>query len=214
MSKGTRYPHVINTLRKQLVPDSRVLEIGCGGAIYKDMFTHYVGSDIGKTSYADPGDVDVFCDGRHLPFQASSFDLVFMVNCLLLIKETGIALNEFYRVLRPGGRILVFDYNTKGSKWVKAQQEANGYTGHSSIWSPFQLQSLVAKANFDAHVVYDYHDWEPRPGLKGWLKDSRPFQYLAFLNDQRRIGYSVVMGRKPYDVGDEKTNDQYNPATQ
>lgn len=197
MGRGTRYQHVTTTLSKYLAPGDKVLEIGCGGAVYKDLFELYVGTDLGPTSYAEPGDVDVYCDGRALPFSDGTLDIVFFVNCLTYIYPQTQALAECSRVLNPGGRVLVFDYNRKGSIWAKTQQEANGYKGHSSIWSPFQLRDLVASVGFKASVVYDYQGWPSSTGIKGFLKRSRIIHYLAFLYDQRKINYSVVLGVKP-----------------
>jgi SAM-dependent methyltransferase len=204
MGRGTRYQHVITTLNKHMEPSDKVLEIGCGGAVYKNIIEFYVGSDLGPTLYAEPGDVDVYCDGRTLPFPNDTFDLVFMVNCLMCIYPQTQALTECFRVLKPGGKVLVFDYNKLGSVWVKAQHEASGYAGHSSIWSPFQLRSLVASVGFKASVIYDYHGWTPSKGIKGFLKRSRVIQYIAFLYDQRKINYSVVLGKKPQRAGQQE----------
>lgn len=50
-----------------------------------------------------------------LPFGDASFDLAYTVNCLHHLKrgEQEQALRELRRVLRPGGRLLVFEINTR-----------------------------------------------------------------------------------------------------
>ena len=46
MGRGTRYPFIENILRAHVKPGAKVLEIGAGGAVYKDAFDEYFGTDL------------------------------------------------------------------------------------------------------------------------------------------------------------------------
>ncbi|MDD4446292.1 MAG: methyltransferase domain-containing protein, partial [Methanothrix sp.] len=54
-----------------------------------------------------------FCQGdaESLPFQSSSFDLVVSRHLLWTLPDPSRALDEWMRILRPGGRILAIDGN-------------------------------------------------------------------------------------------------------
>ncbi len=86
MGKGTRYPHVENLL-VQNYTGGNVLELGAGGAVYKNLFEYYIGTDLPTTTYQEIGDLSVYCDARNLPFESESFDFVFQVASLCLIPE-------------------------------------------------------------------------------------------------------------------------------
>ncbi len=59
------------------------------------------------------------CDCRHLPFEDGTFDI--LINEYLLdilpVKDFTPILNEFKRVLRKGGRIVLVN-TTKGERWI------------------------------------------------------------------------------------------------
>ena len=50
-------------------------------------------------------------DGKHLPLESESFDLVVSRNVLWNMEDPEGALKEWKRVLRPGGRMVYFDAN-------------------------------------------------------------------------------------------------------
>jgi len=50
-------------------------------------------------------------DGRTLPFEENSFDLIVSRNVLWNIEAPELALQEWKRVLKPGGRMIYFDAN-------------------------------------------------------------------------------------------------------
>lgn len=54
-------------------------------------------------------------DAQHLTFQDSSFDFVNAWGCLMHMPDTEGAIQEMYRVVRPGGRVLAYMYNK--SSW-------------------------------------------------------------------------------------------------
>jgi ABC-2 type transport system ATP-binding protein len=50
-------------------------------------------------------------------FSSNTFDTVFMANVIHFIKEPKKALKESYRILKPGGLLLLVDYTGFGMKW-------------------------------------------------------------------------------------------------
>lgn len=97
-----------------------VVEVGCGtGAVARDLaarpgVAEVVGVDPSRVLLARArelgGEVSyVEGDGRALPLEDASFDVVDFHTTLCHIPEPERALSESWRVLRPGGRLVVFD---------------------------------------------------------------------------------------------------------
>ena len=96
-----------------LAPSIRgdVMDFGCGSKPYAPLFTgasRYVGVDI-ETSGHDhkTSKVDVFYDGRTLPFPDEHFDAVVSFEVFEHVFNLDEVLKEILRVLKPGGLLLV-----------------------------------------------------------------------------------------------------------
>jgi SAM-dependent methyltransferase len=94
-----------------------ILDVGCGtGANLGFLLSHYgkpVGLDFAEEAvryarHRRPGEI-VQASGDAIPFANESFDLVtaFGVICQLGVRSDRAVLEECYRVLRPGGRVLL-----------------------------------------------------------------------------------------------------------
>jgi SAM-dependent methyltransferase len=86
----------------------RVLDAGAGEGRFKPFFAHtaYVGIDFGQGDYSwDYSGLDVIGKLEDLPFPDSSFDHVLSVVVLEHTPQPGRVIEEFYRVLKPGGMV-------------------------------------------------------------------------------------------------------------
>jgi ubiquinone/menaquinone biosynthesis C-methylase UbiE len=104
-------------------PGSRVVELGCGTGAIARMVAAWPG--IGEVVGTDPSPILIerarqlsdaharvsfeIADGRDLPFPHASFDVAVLHRVLSHAPEPEQLLAEAFRVLRPGGRIVVFD---------------------------------------------------------------------------------------------------------
>ena len=83
----------------------KVLDVGCGDcALKKELAAgvEYVGMD----SHSREG-VDVVGDVHAIPFGNESFDSVMCTSVLEHVKDMDRVMNEMWRVLKPGGKILI-----------------------------------------------------------------------------------------------------------
>ncbi len=91
----------------------KLLDVGCGIKPYEALFKNvsgYVGVEYPSTAgshYADDTRADVWGDAQALPFPAESFDAALSLQLLEHLPEPAAHLNEIFRALKKGGRVLV-----------------------------------------------------------------------------------------------------------
>ncbi|MEX2451858.1 MAG: class I SAM-dependent methyltransferase [Rhodospirillales bacterium] len=104
----------------------RVLEIGCGAGGHSALFASYgavmtsvdiTPSRVNSTQYKFDllGDAGRLCramqaDAENLPFEDSAFEIVYSNGVLHHTLDTEKALEEVFRVLKPGGRAVIMLY--------------------------------------------------------------------------------------------------------
>jgi SAM-dependent methyltransferase len=119
-----------------------LLDFGCGRKPYQNLFsvTEYIGVDIEQTGHNHTGSiVDVFYDGRHIPFPNHHFDAVFCSEVLEHIFNPDEILAELSRVTKPKGRMLItvpFCWNEHEVPYDYAR------------YSTFGITHLLQKHNF------------------------------------------------------------------
>jgi ubiquinone/menaquinone biosynthesis C-methylase UbiE len=85
----------------------RVLDIGCGNNEFiKTYRKRHDSKSVGVDVFEWEG-CDLVCDTQNLPFPDNSFDTVTIIASLNHIPDREKVLKEAYRVLKPGGQILV-----------------------------------------------------------------------------------------------------------
>ncbi len=104
---------------------TRLLDVGCGDGVAELFMAKLMpgcqvnGIDISAKSIAAasekniPGTSFSVYNGKTIPFPDNSFDIVFMAAVLHHVDFTyhQALLGEMYRVLKPGGRIYLFEHN-------------------------------------------------------------------------------------------------------
>src|SRR5436305_1488400 len=125
--EGERYqlePDILEMSNFGAWRDRDVLEAGCGiatdGVQFARLGARYTGIDFSptalrhaRTRFRMEGLEGQFVQGSivQLPFEAESFDLVYSMGVIHHVPETELAVSEFHRVLRPGGRAIVMVYH-------------------------------------------------------------------------------------------------------
>lgn len=88
----------------------RLLDFGCGSKPYRALFdvTDYVGTDIEVSGHDHHNeDIDVYYDGKTLPFPDASFDSIFSSEVFEHVFNLSEIVDELKRVLKPGGHMLI-----------------------------------------------------------------------------------------------------------
>jgi len=133
-------------VRKYTTDSSVLLDIGCGRGQYVECTRgQYIGTDITTNPYApdSPRNVAVVSSAELLPFADASLDAIMTVACFYQIPDPWRALSEFHRVLKPQGRVLIFDYNRRTQKRLSVSESCQ-----RPCWSHNQLLKIVQDAGF------------------------------------------------------------------
>jgi SAM-dependent methyltransferase len=131
----------IKNLASQLEGD--LLDFGCGSKPYINLFkvNSYTGVDIEISGHAHfNSKVDIYYDGKTLPFENESFSAIFTSEVFEHIFNLDEILSELNRVLKPEGKILL----TTPFVWEEHEQPYD-YARYTS----FAMIHLLKKHKFE-----------------------------------------------------------------
>lgn len=109
----------------------------------------------------------VQADATALPFDDNEFDAVTISFGLRNVVEPKKALAEFYRVTKPGGRLVVCEFSSPTTALVRA-----GYRLYQRVVMP-----TLARITSSNGAAYDYlnesiNAWPDQNRLAGWLREA------------------------------------------
>lgn len=78
------------------------LDVGCGNSPYAQYFANRVSLD-----YAKREGLDVIGDAHQLPFKSATFSIVVATELLEHVKHPQYVINEMWRVLKRGGKVVL-----------------------------------------------------------------------------------------------------------
>ncbi len=167
-----------------LDPSSLLLDVGCGPGLYRHSTVgQYVGIDITALPYSEGTrrDVDCVADGTRLPLRSERFDLIFSKSAFFQIPDYRSALGEFHRVLKPGGRLILFDYNWRTQKVLEKKEGVK-----RPCWTQWGLRSLLAHSGFTRCELL----------LPRRLQESGLIRFFHLLEEELRGQWAIVTGVK------------------
>ena len=121
----------------------RILDFGCGTKPYAMYFSHatqYIGLDIENSGHSHINEhIDVFYDGKKIPFEDNHFDSVFSSEVFEHVFNIDEVLPEIYRVVKPGGKLLF----TCPFSWPEHEVPYD-----FARYSSFGIKHIIEKAGF------------------------------------------------------------------
>ena len=120
----------------------KVLDVGCGTKPYQDMFrfNEYIGLEYDSAANRISKKADFFYEGDKFPFKENEFDSIICNEVLEHVFNPEDFLSEIYRVLKPGGNMLM----TVPFLWDEHEQPYD-YARYSS----FGLKHLLNETGFE-----------------------------------------------------------------
>ena len=178
-----------------LVGSATILDVGCGPGQYREVLgDRYIGMDLSSEQYKDgvARGTDIIGDARWIPLATNSLDAAFSVAVIYQIPDFSQAISEVFRVLKPGGKFLLFDYN-----WRTLRRLAKSEYEGSSKSRKLHTQ-LGWKRELESHGFVDSKLW-----LESELMGRRSRRLERFLrllrNELRDGGWACVSGSKPFE---------------
>jgi len=160
-----------------------VLEVGCGNGLLADELAddvgldgHVTGTDISEAMIASarahcgprPGIHFATANAERLPFDDASFDVAVTVQCLCFVPDVPKAISELFRVLRPGGRLVILETDWDSLVWNSSDPVLMDtmMTIFKAVYQNFKLPRTLTKlltgANFivksrEQFVILNWH---------------------------------------------------------
>ncbi len=148
-----REPHLsfLRRAASELAPQESILDVGSGMAPYRELFNHarYVTCDWEHSIYAPPTPPDILASAERIPVEDASFDAILCTQVLEHLAEPWSVLEEFHRVIRPGGKIWI----TAPLVWYLHEQPYDYYR-----FTPQGLRHLLERARFSAIEILPLTD--------------------------------------------------------
>lgn len=101
-------------------------------------------------------------DLEHLPYRDRSFDVVYSLSVLWYVPSLSIAVDELFRVAKPGG-LVVFDMlnawhvtSLANHGWRILCRLAGRELGRTTLTTPRRMTSLVKRWSNDFHIYGNY----------------------------------------------------------
>jgi SAM-dependent methyltransferase len=140
---------------------AEILDVGCGSGItvghLRAAHGHNAhGVDISDALIAEGLERDPTLPLRHapaeaLPFTDSSLDAIFCECVLSLLDDPVRALQEFHRVLRTGGKLVISDL------YLRQASRENSPRNSRGIASSRDIQGWLVAGGFDALLLWEDH---------------------------------------------------------
>jgi arsenite methyltransferase len=175
-------------------PGERILDVGCGPGFYVAELLEQVGPQgsmvavdvspqmlaIAARRCAGHANVEFReAPATKLPADDASFDAALSVQVLEYVADTSAALAEIHRLLRPGGRVVIWDVDWGTLSWQSADPERmaramrawDAHLAHPSL--PRTLTAQLRAAGFEDVTVEGHlfvnNDFDPESYLAATL---------------------------------------------
>jgi len=174
------YTEWYTTIKNNLtnIPSGKLIELGSGGGFLKQIIPEVITSDI----LPIPGNDMVF-DGLDMPFDNESVSAFIMVDVFHHVPDSKKFLDEMYRTLKPGGKIIMNEpWNSNWGRFIYKNFHHETFNPHGDWTIP--SSGPMSDANGALPYIVFERDREKfkteYPGFEIQLiKKHTPLRYLV-----------------------------------
>lgn len=203
----------------QGIENGRVLEVGCGRgdllAFYPPVSNELFGCDLSegnvRACWQRFHELNrevrlVHSDAENLPFADGYFDAVYSLSVLWYLPDCRRAIEEMFRVTKPGGLVLFDALNVwhvtslSNHVWRKVCRAFGRELGRTSLSSVSRLKAAVGNKSDDFHIYGNYLFLPAGlPVLKeagNWCRFVPPFAYAMSEGLARPFAHKLLVAAR------------------
>ena len=200
LSMGNSFIWRIATTRAvAAVAGERILDIAAGTGTSSAALAKS-GADIVAADFS-PGMIEVgrkrhpsisfvVADAMDLPFEDGEFDAVTASFGLRNVENPKKALAEMYRVLKPGGRLVICEFSTPSRAIFRA-----GYTAYMRYVMPSIVGAASSNPEAYTYLADSIREWPDQVTLSQWIRGAG-FTRVAYRNLTAGV-VALHRGHKP-----------------
>ena len=184
------YRELLSWLEYYLPRTGIILDAGCGPGFYAEHLKEFNENiicldfaNIHKNNEVGPR----FCLGsiRSLPIKSNSIDFIYCLTVLQYIEDDANAMNEFYRVLKPKGKLLITVPTRRSPFWLIREMEIYfGVYPWQSSWNirpyHYYTRKMIGNLVENKFAIIE---------ISGYLYNFFPRLKMFFLNLAKKNRY-------------------------
>jgi demethylmenaquinone methyltransferase/2-methoxy-6-polyprenyl-1,4-benzoquinol methylase len=183
------------------VAGERILDIAAGtgtsSAALAKSGAHVVAVDFSAGMIAEgrkrhPSIEFIEADAERLPFGDNEFDAVTISFGLRNVNNPRAALSEMYRVLKPGGRLVICEFSKPPRALFRV-----GYNAYMKAFMPLVVKVTSSNPEAYSYLAESIRQWPDQGELSQWVRASG-FIRVAYRNLTAGV-VALHRGRKPVD---------------